>query len=233
MYYIYKDKYNKEINSLDTKNREKLDCKKLRLKDYLFQEKQDEKQEEIQDQKQDQKQEEIQEEMQDEKQEIQEKPITDPNKFKEWIDKKETDINNELFTKHFNCQRPSDMLNHLYKINDINNNSKLVHVIISGLKDLKKEIKEMSEKERKIEKPGKVVTLVEEILRFNKQKQEGQGIKILTPSHMLSRLPISLGQLEAGNNSEKLKNEIRQLLYSLYHSKNITKQLYNNLMKPI
>ena len=50
---------------------------------------------------------------------------------------------------------------------------------------------------------------------------------------MLSRLPISLVQLQAGNNSEKLKNEIRQLLYSLYRSKNMTKQVYNNLIKPI
>ena len=47
---------------------------------------------------------------------------------------------------------------------------------------------------------------------------------------MLSRLPITLAQLEAGNNSDKLKNEIRQLLYSLYRSKNMTKQVYNNLM---
>ena len=91
----------------------------------------------------------------------------------------------------------------------------------------------MSEEEKENEKPDKIVKLLEEILRFNKQKQEGQGIKILTPSQMLSRLPISLAQLEAGNNSEKLKNEIRQLLYSLYCSKNITKQVYNNLMKPI
>ena len=48
---------------------------------------------------------------------------------------------------------------------------------------------------------------------------------------MPSRLPISLAQLEAGNNSEKLKNEIRQLLYSLYCSKNMTKQVCNNLIK--
>ena len=47
---------------------------------------------------------------------------------------------------------------------------------------------------------------------------------------MLTRLPISLVQLKAGNNSEELKNEIRQLLYSLYDSKNITKQVYNNLI---
>ena len=53
------------------------------------------------------------------------------------------------------------------------------------------------------------------------------------PSQMLSRIPISLAQLEARSNSEKLKNKIRQLLYSLYHSKNITKQVYNNLIKPI
>ena len=50
---------------------------------------------------------------------------------------------------------------------------------------------------------------------------------------MLSRLPISLAQLKAGNNSEKLKNEIRQLLYSLHRSKNMTKQVFNNLIKPV
>ena len=50
---------------------------------------------------------------------------------------------------------------------------------------------------------------------------------------MLSRLPISLAQLEAGNNSNKLKNEVRQLLYSLYRSKNMTKQVCNNLMMHI
>ena len=49
-----------------------------------------------------------------------------------------------------------------------------------------------------------------------RRNQQGKGIKILTPNQMLSRLPISLAQLQAGNNSEKLKNEIRQLLYSLY-----------------
>ena len=91
----------------------------------------------------------------------------------------------------------------------------------------------MFEEERETEKPDKIVEIVEDILRFNKQKQEGQCIKILTPDEMLSRLPISLAQLQAGNNSEKIKNEIRQLLYSLYRSKNITKQEYNNLIKPL
>ena len=50
---------------------------------------------------------------------------------------------------------------------------------------------------------------------------------------MLSRLPVSLAKLEAENNCNKLKNEIRQLLCSLYRSKNMTKQIYNNLLKPI
>ena len=63
--------------------------------------------------------------------------------------------------------------------------------------------------------------MINEILDFNKEikKQQGSGLKILTPNQMLSRLPISLAQLKAGNNSGKLKNEIRQILCSLYRSK--------------
>ena len=77
------------------------------------------------------------------------------------------------------------------------------------------------------EKPYNIVKVVKMILDFNKiEQQEGQGIKILTPNQMLNRLPIALAQLKAGNNSNKLKNEIRQLLYSLYRSKNITEQVY-------
>ena len=68
------------------------------------------------------------------------------------------------------------------------------------------------------------------MLEFNKQNQEGRGLKILTSDQMLSRLPISLAQLKAGNNSQKLKNEIRQLLYSLYCPKKLTKQLYKSLV---
>ena len=71
-----------------------------------------------------------------------------------------------------------------------------VNIINSGLKDLKEEIKKMSEEEINTEKPDKIVKLVEEILKFNKQNQEGKGIKILTPNQMLSRLPISLAQLK-------------------------------------
>ena len=123
------------------------------------------------------------------------------------------------------------MLKFLNNINVIEKNSKLVNAFISGLKDLKEEIKEMYEEEIKIEKSDMIVKIVEEILRFNKQKQETKGIKTLTPNQMLSGLPVTLAQLRAGNNSEKLKKEIRQLLYSLYRSKNLIKQVYNNLIK--
>ena len=85
--------------------------------------------------------------------------------------------------------------------------------------NLKDEIEKMSEEEKIIEKPDKILEIVEDILEFNRKKQSGGGLKILTPNQMLSRLPITLAQLKAGNNSEKLKNEIRQLLYSLYRSK--------------
>ena len=76
----------------------------------------------------------------------------------------------------------------------------------------------MSEQEKETENPNEIVNLVENILEFNRQ-QQGLGLKILTLNQMLSRLPISLVQLRAGNNSEKLKNGIRQLLYSLYRWK--------------
>ena len=113
------------------------------------------------------------------------------NKISKYIAEEETDINEELFKRHFNFQRPSDIFNSLNNINDIEKNNKLVDVIISGLKDLKKEIKEISEEERENEKPDNIVKIVEEILKFNKRYQEGEGVKILTPNQMLSRLPIS------------------------------------------
>ena len=66
-----------------------------------------------------------------------------------------------------------------------------------------------------------------------RRNQQGQGLKILTADQMLSRLPITLVQLKAGNNSQKLINEIRQLLYSLYRSKKLTKTIYNHLINAI
>ena len=73
-----------------------------------------------------------------------------------------------------------------------------------------------------------------EVLYKSKQNETtGKGLKILTPKQMLQRLPIALPQEKAGNNSENLLNEIRQIIYSLYQSKEITKKVYNNLIKSL
>ena len=71
------------------------------------------------------------------------------------------------------------------------------------------------------------------IFQVSKESQEGKGLKILTPNQMLKRLPIALAQVKAGNNSENLLNEIRQIVYSLYRSKEITKKVYNNIINSI
>ena len=84
----------------------------------------------------------------------------------------------------------------------------------------------MSEYERRIEQLDKIVDIAEKILNFNERYQEGQGLKILTPDQMLSGLPIT--QLQAVNNSEKRKNEVRQPFYSLYCSI-VQKIIQNNL----
>ena len=59
------------------------------------------------------------------------------------------------------------------------------------------------------------------------------GLKTLTPKQMLERLPIALAQVKPGNNSQSLLNEIRKIVYSLYQSKEITKKVYNNIIKSI
>ena len=150
--------------------------------------------------------------------------------FNDWVNRKETGINREIFQKHYSFQRPSDMLKAVYTTNIKKKNNKLVNVINSQLSDLKNEMENLGEGEKETEKPNELIDVVEKILEFNKQNQIGEGVKILTPDQMLSRLPISLAQLKAGNNSEKFKNEIRQLLYSLYRSKKLTKQLYKSLV---
>ena len=74
---------------------------------------------------------------------------------------------------------------------------------------------------------------LEEESAAEKRNQQGQGLKILTPDQMLSRLTITLALLKAGNNTQQLINEITQLLYSLYRSKKLTKTIYNHLINAI
>ena len=66
-----------------------------------------------------------------------------------------------------------------------------------------------------------------------KNKTSGKGLKILTSKQLLQRLPIAFAQVKAGNKSKSLLNEIRQIVYSLYQSKEINKKVYNNIIKSI
>ena len=108
------------------------------------------------------------------------------------IIKEETEINDELFKNYFGFQKPTNILEILCSINDKKTNHMLVEIIKNGLIDLQNEIEKMSEDEIKIEKPHKIVDIVEKILKFSQQKQEGKGLKVLTSNQMLSRLPITL-----------------------------------------
>ena len=141
-------------------------------------------------------------------------------------------MNMELFQKYINFQMLSAILRDLFCRKDKNKNNNLVDAIKSELSVLREEIEEMSENEIEIEKPDKTVDIIEKILEFNRQNNRTR-IKMLTPEQMLSRLPITLAQLKSENNTENLNNEIRQLLYSLYRSKRLSKIIYNGLIKTI
>ena len=121
----------------------------------------------------------------------------------------------------------------LFEIKGKKKNNDFVEEIKNRWSELKDKIEKMSRNERENKRLDQILEIVKDILSFNKQNQEGTGLKVLTPNQILSRLPITLAQLKARNNSEKLKNEIRQLLYSLYHSKNMTKQVYSSLINYI
>ena len=118
-------------------------------------------------------------------------------KIFEYIENEWKSINYELFKKYFYASAPTALAKKLYKAKDKKENNELVNVIKTGLIDLKNEIKKLSKEEIENEKPDKILKIVEEILEFDREKQSGQGLKILTPNQMLSRLPTTLAQLKA------------------------------------
>ena len=101
--------------------------------------------------------------------------------LKKLLFKRKREINNELIYKNFRCQDLEVMLDDLNKTKNTYNNGVNVSLIRSGLRDLRNEIKQMSKHEKETENPDEVVNLVEKIVDFNNQNQEGQGLKILTP----------------------------------------------------
>ena len=132
----------------------------------------------------------------------------------------EKDINDEIFWNSFKYQNPSLLTNDSIRAAQAKN-GQLLNNVNNGLIDLRNAIirKDIPANEN----PNKIVHIVEKILDFNKQ-QKGKGIKILTPKQMLQRLPIALAQVKSGNASENLLNEIRQIIYSLYREKEVTKK---------
>ena len=124
------------------------------------------------------------------------------------IKSKENIMNNELVSKYFYAQNLRMLLEQIKDSKNIpGKNKMLVSITEIGLGDLKNEIKKMIEDEIKTEKPNEIVDIVEKILEFNEQ-QEGKGLKILTPSQMLSRLPISLAQLKQEITQKNLKTKL-------------------------
>ena len=139
------------------------------------------------------------------------------------MQKRKKYINNVLFNHYFDYSNPEIMFKRLRDASDVKNKN-MVESIKNKLTKMKDIVKNVSKgKVFKIEESEKIIDIFERILKLNREKQLGLGLKILIPNQMLSRLPITLSQLKAGNNSEKFKNEIRQLLYSLYRSKKLTK----------
>ena len=145
------------------------------------------------------------------------------------IAKKEKLINNNFFKENFECSSPSNMYKNLNTTADIEENKIKVNKIKNNLADLVMKIKNNpTNNTKKIRNRNNMVEIVKLILKCN-QPEQRSGLKILTLNQMLSRLPISLAQLKAGNNSEKLKNEIQQILY-LCRSKKVTKNVYKSLV---
>ena len=139
-----------------------------------------------------------------------------------------------MFERYFDYPNPSYIYKALNKTENSEENKDQVYIIENRLANSIEVLKSSPTSDvKKIKNKNNIVEIAEHILYFNQLNQLGKGLKILTPNQMLSRLPISLAQLKAENNSEKLKNEIRQILYSLYRSKKLTKNVYNNLINTI
>ena len=143
--------------------------------------------------------------------------VDDPNLFNQ--------INN-YFAKTYHKNRDSiELLSIQNFLDDINNED------ITNKDDARKEFVKL----KKNIKSDELKDIVKELERsiFGYEELLGSGLKILTNKQMLNRLPILSAQIQAGNNSSKLRNEARQILYSLYRSKELTKTVHNNLIKAI
>ena len=144
-----------------------------------------------------------------------------------WIDDPElfNQINNDATNRYCKDKNSTELLSIQDFLDDINNE------YIENKDDACEKFKNL----KKDVKSDELKDIVKELERaiFGNEELSGSGLKILTNKQMINRLPILLAQIQAGNNSNKLKNEARQILYSLYRSKLLTKTVYNNLIKAV
>ena len=145
-----------------------------------------------------------------------------------WVDNPKlfNKINNDITNRYHKDKNSTELLSIQSFLDDINNEH------IENKKDAYKKIKDLKNND---ELKDIVKELERAIFGYDYENEElsGSGLKILTNKQMLNRLPILLAQIQAGNNSTKLKNEAIQILYSLYRSKVLTKTVYNNLIRAI
>ena len=148
-----------------------------------------------------------------------------------WIDNTElfNKISNDVTSRYNKNKESFELLSIQDFLDNINNEH------IKNKKDALKKFKDLKNNVKSEELKDIVNELERAIFGYDYENEElsGSGFKILTNKQMLNRLPILLAQTQAGNNSSKLKNEARKILYSLYRSKLLTKTVYNNLVKAI
>ena len=144
------------------------------------------------------------------------------------IKNEEKNINEQIFKEYFGYESPSFLVKDVYEGNQ-NKNDMIVKYLNESLIDLRNNIniKKLPENEN----PKKVANIVEKIIDFNKQ-QKAKEMKILTPIQIPQRLPIALSQVKARNTSE-IRNQIRQIIYSLNREIKVTKKVYNNIRNSI
>ena len=144
-----------------------------------------------------------------------------------WIDDPRlfNKINNDVTNRYREDKNSTELLSIQNFLDDINNED------IKDKKDARKEFIKLKKNIKSVE----LKDIVKELERaiFGYEELSTSGLKILTNKQMFNRLPILLAQIQTGNNSSKLKNEVRQILYSLCRSKVLTKTVYNNLIKAI
>ena len=144
-----------------------------------------------------------------------------------WIDDPElfNQINNDVTNRYRKDRDSTELLSIQDFLDDINNE------YIENKDDAREKFKNLKNNL----KSDELKDIFKELERsiFGYEELSGSGLKILTNKQMLNRLLILLVQIQAGNNSNELKNEARQILYSLYRLKELTKTVYNNLIKAI